>query len=221
LNAVAWLQLLHLADSALPIGSLAHSFGVESLTAEAGLTEHGLSAFFTEWLSGAGKIEATYCLRAASVQTETGWQSLNEEFSSFKPVRETREASLRLGKRFLALAAALIEDPHLRWKGSAHLAASFGLVGAALEADPQIATAAYLHQSLFGAVSACQRLLPLGQSAAMQLIWALKPRIVQIVTEAATAPDPTMPNDELWNIQPMLDIASMRHPRLATRLFIS
>jgi urease accessory protein len=216
LSAVAWLQLLHLADSALPIGTLAHSFGVESLTAEAGLTENGLSTFFAQWLSGAGKIEAAFCLRGCSVETEAEWQSLNEEFSSFKPVGETREASLRLGKRFLALAAALIEHPTLRWPGSAHLATSFGLAGAALEVAPEIAAAAYLHQCLFGAVSACQRLLPLGQSSAMNLLWRLKPRIIQTVEEARSAP-----LDELWNIQPTLDIASMRHPHLQTRLFIS
>jgi urease accessory protein len=76
--------------------------------------------------------------------------------------------------------------------------------------------AGYLHQTLFGAISACQRLLPFGQSAAMRLLWNLKPQIAEAVEQAHTA---TL--EDLWNIQPALDIASMRHPQLTTRLFIS
>jgi urease accessory protein len=215
-NAVARLQLLHLADSALPIGAMAHSFGVESLTSEAELTADRLPAFFTQWLNSAGKLEAVFCIRAAHVQTAQEWQFLNEQLSSWKPARETREASLRLGKRYLSLAAPIIESPRLRWAGSAHLATAFGSVGAALEIEPTTVAAAFLHQSIFGAISACQRLLPFGQSSAMKLLWELKTLIAQIADEAATA---TM--DEHWTLQPMLDIASMRHPHLTTRLFIS
>jgi urease accessory protein len=213
---VAWLQLLHLADSALPIGALAHSFGVETLVAENGLSEGGLPTFFAEWLSGAGCMEASFCLRASAIGNQQDWHSLNIELSSFKPARESREASLRLGKRFLGLATGLIQRPSLEYRGDVHLATAFGLVGAALDIEPGMVAAAYLHQSIFGAISACQRLLPLGQSSAMHLLWTLKPGIIQAVEAAATAT-----NDDLWNLQPMLEIASMRHPHLTTRLFIS
>ena len=43
---------------------------------------------------------------------------------------------------------------------------------------------AYLNQSVAGLVSACQRLMPLGQTAASQLLWALKPAILEAVDEA-------------------------------------
>jgi urease accessory protein len=214
--SVAWLQLLHLADSALPIGALAHSFGVESLVAEAGLSEAGLPAFFAEWLSGTGCMEASFCLRASTIGNQQEWEFLNLELSSFKPARESREASLRLGKRFLALAAGLMQRPSLELRGDVHLATAFGLAGAALDVEADLVAAAYLHQNIFGAISACQRLLPLGQSSAMRLLWMLKPGIIQAVEAAATAT-----NDDLWNLQPRLEIASMRHPHLTTRLFIS
>jgi urease accessory protein len=213
---VSWLQLLHLADSALPIGAAAHSFGIESLVAESGLSEVGLHGFFSGWLSGTGRMEAAFCLRASAITNQQEWELLNTDLSSFKPARESREASLRLGKRFLALAAALIHRPNLEYRGDAHLTTAFGLAGAALNLEPTLVAAAYLHQAVFGAISVCQRLLPFGQSSAMQLLWMLKADMMQAVEKAATAI-----NDELWNSQPMLEIASMRHPHLTTRLFIS
>jgi urease accessory protein len=213
---IACLQLLQLADSALPIGAAAHSFGIETLVAECGLTEAGLHDFFSDWLNGTGRTEAAFCLRAHAVASPQEWELLNEDLSSFKPARESRDASLRLGKRFLTLAAGLIRQPGLPYQGDAHLATAFGLAGAALDLRPRLVAAAYLHQSLFGAISVCQRLLPFGQSSAMQLLWSLKAEIVHAVETAATAA-----NDELWNPQPMLEIASMRHPHLTTRLFIS
>jgi urease accessory protein len=212
------LQLLHLADSALPIGAAAHSFGIETLISEAGLGVADLPFLFEDWLDGQGHTEAAFCHWAHASKDETEWHNLNAVISSFKPARESREASLRLGKRFLALAESLIDEPSMRIqvRADVHLAAAFGKVGIALRIDATMMAAAYLHQSVFGAISACQRLLPFGQTAAMKLLWCLKPRIQRAALRAREA----QPND-IWNIQPMVEIASMRHPQLATRLFIS
>ena len=213
-GGLAWLQLLHLADSALPIGALAHSFGIESLVAEASLTAATLPAFCGAWLEGAGRMDARFCIRARAVQSQKEWQALNRELSAVRLARESRDAGLRLGKRFLGLAAGLIDQPSLAYQGDAHLATAFGLTGAALAIEPRTVASAYLHQAVFGMISACQRLLPLGQSSAMRLLWELKPAMIAAAEAAATS-------DDLWNVQPMLEIASMRHPHLATRLFIS
>lgn len=212
-----WLQLLQLADSALPIGALSHSFGVESLVAEAGLDVPELGAFFREWLAGNGHMEAVLCVRGHEVTSAPQWQQLNAEVSAMRPARESRDASLMLGRRFLALAGSLEPDERLRFTGPAHLCTAFGLVGAVLGASAEQAAGAYLHQALFGAVSACQRLMPLGQSAAMQLLWRLKPQVVATLEEACGCAE----IETVRSLQPMLEIVSMRHPLLHTRLFIS
>ena len=215
-NPLAQLQLLHLADSALPVGAMSHSFGLETMIAEQGLQVGDLPGFFTDWLAGAGLVEAVFCLRARDVNDAQGWSALNAELTARKPARESRDASLALGRRFLRLAASLIPHPRLQLPGPAHIATAFGLVSGVLGIDRAAGGSACLHQSLYGAISACQRLLPLGQSAAAELLWELKPRILHAVADAGTCD-----LDDLWNPQPLLEIASMRHPRLTTRLFIS
>ena len=58
------LRLLHLADSALPVGALAHSFGIESLTSSGALRVADLPSFLQGYLEEAGVMEAAFC-RAA------------------------------------------------------------------------------------------------------------------------------------------------------------
>jgi urease accessory protein len=82
--------------------------------------------------------------------------------------------------------------------------------------EPEPASAAYLQQSITTLVSCCQRLLPLGQTRAHQILWNLKPAIVSAARHAAGVPP-----ERMGCFTPVLDIASARHPTLSTRLFIS
>lgn len=214
-DAAGFLRLLQLADSALPIGAVAHSFGLETMIADGALAVATLEPFLGAWLEEAGALEAAWCLEAAGLESIGAWISLNRTISAMKPARETRDASIVLGRRFLELAAALTEDPSLAELIAAgcdvHLAAAFGRTARALRATPETAAAAYLHQSLAGLISACQRLLPLGQRQASLILWRLKPAILAAVERATGA----------TCFQPALEIASMRHPALTTRLFVS
>ncbi len=49
-NAIAFLQVLQLADSALPIGTAAHSFGLETLVAQQWLDLESLERFLRAYL---------------------------------------------------------------------------------------------------------------------------------------------------------------------------
>ncbi|MDP8991248.1 MAG: hypothetical protein M3N41_14350, partial [Acidobacteriota bacterium] len=87
------------------------------------------------------------------------------------------------------------------------------LAGAHLGIVEEAITAAYLRQSLVGLISACQRLMPLGQVAASGIIWNLKPAIAAAVLASETR--------EVGCFTPLPEVASMRHGSLETRLFIS
>jgi urease accessory protein len=232
------LRLLQLADSALPIGSLAHSFGLESLVAAELLTVAGLRAFLRTYLEETGKLETVFCREAHRLAADGGkafsierWRELNDLFSALKASRESRAASASLGQNFLRLAMALQDSAVLREAAAVapairagtgrdrdivHHCAAFGLVCGVLEIGPDRAALAYLHQSIANLVSSCQRLLPLGQTAAAQTLWDLKPAMLETAQSSAICGV-----DEVASFMPLLDWGAMEHPAISTRLFIS
>jgi len=235
------LRLLQLADSALPIGALAHSFGLETLAAEGLLTASNLPMFLQAWLREAGTLEAVFCREsfflagtvAENISSER-WLALNHLLSARKTARESRIGSLTLGRNFLSTVMALDNLPSLRkllWpdelvehekrepelrRGAAHYCLAFGLVAGLIGVDERRTLLTYLHQSVAGMVSGCQRLLPLGQTEAARILWNLKPLIVKTVEFSAA-----YRCDSAFSFMPLLEWGAMEHPALSTRLFVS
>ena len=234
-NNLQFLRLLQLADSALPIGATAHSFGLETLTIEEHLETAQLETFLSEYIRETGGLEATFCRLAHRLvvdcrEDETalgaGWGELNAQLDAYKTARESRIASTTLGRRLLQLITSLTEQatPSIALQqakeqgGTCHYCAAFGLTGATLGIDENTTVLAYLHQSLAGLISACQRLLPLGQSQASAMLWHLKSTILDV---SAASEVLALHPENIAVCTPLLDLGSMRHPYLLTRLFIS
>jgi urease accessory protein len=198
LGETALLSLLHLADSALPIGGTAHSYGLETLAGE-------VETFLSAYLEEAGALEAVFI--------RLSWKGgnlreLSGELSARKLARESREASLKLGRRFAELVNGMLKQALL--ETNLHYCIAFGAVGAAIGIPVDAVVLAYLNQSIAGLVSSCQRLMPLGQAAASTILWNLKPAIVRASL-----------SEEASCFSPYLELASMRHGSMETRLFIS
>jgi urease accessory protein len=228
---LAFLRLSHLTDSALPIGALAQSFGLETLVSAEMLKSTDLPDFFEGYLQECGMLDATDCrsaFRLVDLRKEhlekNNWLELNDLLSALKPARESRAVSAALGRNFLSAVINTGDYPMLLEAREAaqsagtlvHHAAAFGLVSAVLGFGEDRAALAYLHQAAASFISACQRLLPLGQTDAMQILWNLKPAIIEVACGSKN-----LDLAEASCFMPVLDWGAMEHPFLATRLFIS
>jgi len=213
-DRLALLRVLQLADSALPVGAAAHSFGLESLFEDGLLTTGQLESFLRGYLEESGLLDAFFCRSAHRLSRSDGdgfaaeWQDLNRRLSARKLSRESRDASLALGRRFLSLASELL--PGREIPCPAHHVTAFGLVAALAGIEESSAVLAWLHQSVAALVSAAQRLAPVGQTRASRILWELKPLMADIAECSG---------EDCFT--PLLEIASMRHPKLPSRLFIS
>jgi urease accessory protein len=237
---------MHLADSAFPIGASSHSFGLETLIAEGYLRAPEIERFLTALLWESGQLDARFvrlahrwCMTADEGSGAAWWLALNRYVAAAKGARESRMASATLGRRFLQTVAQLEDDPLLQQRYQAaltaavdmHYCAAFGLVARRLTLAEEETVLAYLQQNVMGLVSACLRLLPIGQGRASEILWRLKPVITSVAAASqeqlprlsADAGPPEWPAllAALTTFTPLVDLGSMRHPTLPTRLFIS
>ena len=220
------LQLLQLADSALPTGSLAHSFGLEALVFDEDIDNGAagcplsLGWYLQDCLSESLLVDAVFC-REAHTRALQGNPvfDLNAQISALRLARESREASLAMGRRFAALAASLLSGPALTGLASLehlHHSVAFGYTLGILVIDADITVSAFIHQSVLNIISAAQRLLPLGQIQANRIAWELKPAMIEAVEQSRS-----ISFSSVRSFAHLQETASMRHSCLPTRLFIS
>ena len=97
-----------------------------------------------------------------------------------------------------------------------HHALVFGCVAQHRELDMESTLLAYLYSVLTGLVAAALRLVPLGQSDGQRLLYELAPLSRDLIAQYGE-----LQPEEAWSTTPGLDIRSMQHERLYSRLYRS
>ena len=234
-NHSALLTLLQLVDSFFPTGAFAHSFGLETYVQNGLVTdqpscEELLRNALQDAIRNTDAIALALAYKSAQTYVNVPDASigriadLDMRLTALKLPRESRNGSVHIGKQFLRNARQLVQHPvldayekRIRSKNcGGHHAIAHGLVAAAASIELPDALLGYLHTYVVGQVSAAVRLIPLGATEGQLTIHALHPYLMEITEFAQNAN-----LDDLAAFTPGLDIRSMQHERLYSRLFIS
>jgi urease accessory protein len=216
-----WLWLLQANDTAYPSGTYAHSFGLEELV-EAGVvfTPADLENFLQKQILPALlTFEIPFFVRAHAAAVNGDVSALlvlDTELDAWRIPAELRDASRRIGSQRLELLAQL--DPAELVLGYRELSPrSHHLVVAALELSGlpvSQAARAFAFQSIAGLTAASMKLMRIGQTSCQLILRRTLAALGEKIDDSLS-----QPVDGWFN--PLLEIASLRHARAHSRLFIS
>lgn len=215
-------RLLHLTDSALPTGSFAYSYGLESsLTFGLLSTEVEFRAYLYSFLQQTVSLELPFVLAAATAPADE-LAGLLLEYDAQLLAPTLHRASLTQGKTWLKLLASFYPDAGLetlaaelaRQRLPTHFAPLFGLsLGRAGFPATDLPTA-YLHLALRDQLSAAIRLGLLGPLAGHRL----QHEFYGIFAELLAAAE-QRPYAEAARSTALLEIAQLLHDDIYSRLF--
>ncbi len=228
IDSAQLLMLLQWTDSAFPTGSFAHSGGLETYAqAEVVRTSSDLARLIAAKLESAASTDliVVHSAMAASLADDRRQiQYLDSLCSASKLVRETREASEKIGKRLLSSVLNLRDDELLAFyrteidakRCAGHHTIVHGLACAALGVAPETALLAFGYALAANQTAASLKLMSIGQTEAQAVLGQAGQRITAAVEAALSR---TL--DDFNSFTPGLDIRAMQHEHLFRRLFIS
>jgi urease accessory protein len=222
------LALLHLCDSLFPVGSFAHSDGLEAATA-AGLITNARE--LRGWLDicldeSIGRSEGPTVLGAWSAFRDRDWHALtrfDQEVTALRPSSGARRASRAMGSRLATTWHTLYPDASLGHvvalgrEGAIGptLPVAFASACASSGVDRRSTVEAFAYNRLAATISSAMRLMPIGQTAAHVLLAAALarvPAVVDAIIARGTGAE---------SFAPAMDIAAMTQQYVHSRLFRS
>lgn len=229
LTDYTFLQLFQIHDSAFPIGSYTHSYGMETYIQEdairtkADLIDYCQSYLFHNLVRGdAILIQEAY--RAAKEEDVNKLLELEQLCGAMKLAKESRDASVNVGRQFIRTISHLETDAFLaKWKEridnqsiKGHYAILYGIYSAKAGMDVHYAVMTFLYATINGLITNAVRSVPFGQNTGVQAMH----KLIQPITEAASLVA-TLTKDDISNNALGIELASMKHEYLFSRLFIS
>ncbi|MBE3552220.1 MAG: urease accessory protein UreF [Kyrpidia tusciae] len=228
------LHGLPLLDSAFPTGAFAHSFGLETAVREGRVTSGRELANWLKvsvqsgpaWMEGVAAFWTHRWVVSGAAVRHEDIEDLDRRLTVSRLSRESREGSVKIGRRYVRLAAELYPDSgvglYRSWidqgRCFGQAAVAHGWLWAGMGGDGESAAGGYLYISVMTGVQAALRLSVVGQTEAQKVIRDLLPEV-----EAATARIARDPPaiGRMGSAGLLQEVAAMRHETLYSRLFMS
>lgn len=212
-------KLLTWLSPAFPVGAFAWSAGLETAIAQRRVTD---STSMRNWLEGAlshGGIrtDAIFLAQTFAVERDApGLRDLADLYLALIPSAERTSETLMTGDNFAIAARAWPSDIFARLPEPCPYPIAVGAIAAAHGIPLAETLIGFLTALVHGQVSVAVRLVPLGQTAGLQVMAGLEPQIAALAQFAMTA---TL--EDLGSIAYAADIAQMRHETIEPRIFRS
>lgn len=203
------LRLTQLLSPAFPIGTFAHSQGLETAISD-GLVSDADSLH--SWISmilthGSGHLDAAFV--SLTRQNALNLEDLTDLYHAMAGSAERAQEAAELGAGFRSLLSAMGQDqPPLPY------AVALGLATRSLSLNGAEILALYLQSLATQLISVAVRFMPMGQAQGQKVLLALTPLIADIADRLSTA---TLA--DLHSFAPGADMASMRHETQDVRIF--
>lgn len=225
----ALLCLLQVCSASFPTGAFNHSYGFETwvdgdIVRDADSFESACRDWLLHGLVTADGAAVALAHGRQQAGDGAGLVELDRIVAALKLSGETRAASVKTGRALLTIARDVfrpaISAPYL--KAVQHdpdvgqQAVAFGALAAAEGIPQDAAVMAFLHSSVANLAGVVARLVPLGQTDTQIIIQRMNGHIQQVADTALAA---TV--DSLSASFVALDVASMQHETLYTRLCMS
>jgi urease accessory protein len=218
-DPAALQKLLTWLSPAFPVGAFAWSAGLETAIMANAVTD---SASLRNWLDGNlahGALRTDAILLAAAWRAEADMPALAELAAlclALTPAAE-RHAETRLtGDAFAIAARAWPSDVFARLPDPCPYPVAVGAIAGAQGVPLADTLIGFLTAAVHGQVSVAVRLVPLGQTAGLQVMASLETEIAALADFGLSA---TLA--DLGGIAYATDIAQMRHETLEPRIFRS
>ena len=203
------MRLAQLLSPAFPIGTFAHSQGLETAISE-GLVHDGDSlkgGFPQPSTYGSGHMDAVFI--SMTRRECLGLDAMTDLYHAFSASAERAQEAAETGRGFHTLMDALGEPAPLLPYAIAVGHATRGLCVSTSEV-----LGLWLQSVAAQLISVAVRFMPMGQGQGQQILAALSPLIARIANALAEATP-----DDLHSFTPGADMASMRHETQHVRIF--
>ena len=217
---------MQLADSALPTGAFAHSFGFESYQEDARISD---AEGFAAWLRSFTAQQLTFTDALAirlvyAADTTEEILAIDHLVAAQALPRQVREAGMTMGKRMLKITRENYASPDLaaydtavaQHRAFSHPAIVWAIVARNAGFDVDAAIAHHVYAAVIALTQNAVRAIPLGQNAGQRIVRKAQPWVLEAVETSQS-----LRAEDLGAIAPGLEIAQMNHERQHSRLFMS